>query len=63
MIKHFVQDLGGVGLYGMISLCLFFTVFSGAFVWAFLHKRSFCQTMSALPLQDETSSQGEISHE
>jgi hypothetical protein len=61
MIKNVVQDIGGVGMYGIISLCLFFTVFTGAFVWAFLHKRSFCETMSALPLQDETK--GEISRE
>ena len=61
MIKHFVQDIGGVGLYGVISLCLFTTVFSGAFLWACLHRRSFCETMSALPLEDEKK--GEISHE
>ena len=54
MIKNVVQEIGGIGIYGVISLCLFFTVFTGAFIWAALHKRSFCQRMGALPLQDET---------
>lgn len=63
MIKQFVQDIGGVGLYGIISLCLFFSVFTGAFLWACLHKRAFCAAMSALPLEDETIAKGETSHE
>ncbi len=63
MIKNVVQDIGGVGLYGIISLVLFFTVFTGAFLWACLHGKRFCAMMSALPLQDGTISEGEKSHE
>jgi hypothetical protein len=64
MIKNVIQDIGGVGLYGIISLCLFFSVFAGALLWACLHNRSFCATMSALPLQDETTaSKGGDSHD
>lgn len=54
MIKNVLQDIGGVGLYGVISICLFFTVFSSALIWALLQKKSFCTTMSALPLENET---------
>ncbi len=54
MIKNVLQDIGGVGLYGVISICLFFTVFSTALIWALLQKKSFCATMSALPLENET---------
>ena len=63
MIKNVVQDIGGVGLYGIISLCLFFSVFAGAILLACVHKRSFCATMSALPLEEETSRKGDNSHE
>jgi hypothetical protein len=63
MIKNVVQDIGGVGLYGIISLCLFFTVFTGALLWACLHNRAFCKTMSDLPLNDGSLSKGDPSHE
>ena len=29
MIKNVLSDIGGVGLYGVISISLFFTVFIG----------------------------------
>jgi hypothetical protein len=59
MIKNILQDIGGIGLYGVISLCLFFAVFSGALLWAALHRAAFCNRMSALPLDDEKG----MSHE
>lgn len=61
MIKNAVQDIGGVGLYGIISLVIFFSVFTGALLLACLHGKRFCTTMSALPLHDGTK--GEQSHE
>jgi hypothetical protein len=64
MIKNVLQDIGGVGLYGVISICLFFTVFSGALVWAFLQKKSFLNDMSVLPLEDGSQlPTGKGSHE
>ena len=53
MIKNILQDIGGIGLYGVISLCLFFAVFSGALLWSIIQRRAFCTRMSALPLEDE----------
>ncbi|MEW6305293.1 MAG: cbb3-type cytochrome c oxidase subunit 3 [Verrucomicrobiota bacterium] len=53
MIKNVLSDIGGVGIYGVISICLFFTVFTGALVWACRLKKSFLDSMSALPLKDE----------
>ncbi len=52
MIKNVLSDIGGVGIYGVISICLFFTVFIGMLVWVFAMKKSFAQNMSALPLND-----------
>ena len=66
MIQNALKEIGGVGIYGMISICLFFLVFSGALVWACLQKKSFLNSMGALPLQDGESApvkEGENHHE
>jgi len=56
MIKNVLTNLGGIGLYGVVSVCLFFTVFNVALVFALLKKRAFLTHMSALPLADDTHS-------
>jgi len=53
MIQNILRHLGGIENYGIISLCLFFGVFIGALAWSLFQKRTFCDKMSALPLQDE----------
>lgn len=52
MIRNVVTDIGGVGLYGVISICLFFAVFTGMLVWAFRQKQSTLKQHSQLPLED-----------
>lgn len=52
MIQNVLQEIGGVGAYGVISICLFFLVFSGALLLACRHQKSFLEAMSQLPLQD-----------
>lgn len=52
MIKNVLSDIGGIGLYGVISICLFFAVFTGMLLWAFCMKKSFAAKMSACPLHD-----------
>ena len=52
MIKNVLSEIGGVGLYGVISISLFFAVFIGMLIWVCLMKQSFVQSMSALPLHD-----------
>ena len=53
MIQNILHDIGGIGLYGAISVCLFFLVFSVALVRACLLKKPFLKSMSALPLEDD----------
>ena len=53
MIQNILHDIGGIGLYGAISVCLFFLVFSVALVRACLLKKTFLNSMSALPLEDD----------
>lgn len=54
MIKNVLTHVGGIGLYGIVSVCLFFTVFTVALIFALLKKRPFLNHMSALPLADDT---------
>jgi hypothetical protein len=66
MIKNVVSDIGGVGIYGVISICLFFAVFSGALIRALCLKKPFLNAMGALPLHDESQPapvKGEDRHE
>ncbi len=65
MIKNVLSDLGGVGLYGVISICIFFAFFTGALIWTFAQRKSLMNTMELLPLaDDETPAQeGDSRHE
>jgi hypothetical protein len=53
MIQNVLRALGGIEIYGIISVCLFFVVFLAALIFAITRKKPFCQSMSALPLDDE----------
>lgn len=52
MIRNVMQEIGGIGLYGVISICLFVTVFTGALIWAALLRKPALTTMSRIPLED-----------
>ncbi len=52
MIKNVLEHIGGVGAYGAISICLFFTVFLGALFFALRMKKSEADSLSVLPLDD-----------
>ena len=57
MIKNVVSEIGGVGLYGVISIVLFFAVFTGMLLRAWRMKKSFDRELGSLPLNDgETQS-------
>jgi hypothetical protein len=52
MIKNFVTEISNIEVYGVISICLFAAVFTGALGLAFCQKKSFMKKMSDLPLHD-----------
>jgi hypothetical protein len=62
MIKNVLTHVGGVENFGIISICLFFAVFTGAMIWAATLKKSLLITMSQIPLEDGTK-KTEASHE
>jgi hypothetical protein len=47
--------MGGIGIYGVISVCLFFSVFAGTLLWAFQLKKPFLNAMGSLPLEEAES--------
>ena len=49
-----MSRIGGVGVYGVISICLFFAVFVGVLVWTFGLKPSYLKAMRQLPLEDSS---------
>ena len=55
MIQDVLRNIGGIGIYGVVSVCLFFLVFGGVLLWAATLKKSYLNSMSSLPLSAETS--------
>lgn len=54
MIKNVLQEIGGVGIYALTSLLLFFVVFTGALIWTFIQRAALCRKMESLPLEDDS---------
>ncbi|NBV21708.1 MAG: cbb3-type cytochrome c oxidase subunit 3 [Proteobacteria bacterium] len=52
MIKNVLTDIGGIGIYGVISICLFFAVFTGSLFLSLRMKKSVADRIGALPLND-----------
>ena len=52
MIKNILTHTGGIALYGIISICLFFAVFAGAVLWTVAQRASHVRRMGELPLHD-----------
>ena len=66
MIKNVLSDVGGVGVFGIISICLFFTTFTGAILYSLLFDKAHARAMSELPLNDGSTipaHKGERRHE
>jgi hypothetical protein len=53
MIRDALSHLGGVGVYGVISICLFFAVFLSLMIWAFRLRKPWLNAMSQLPLEPD----------
>jgi hypothetical protein len=67
MIENVIHHVGGVGVFGVISVCLFFAFFSGMLLHAARLKRPYLNSMRNLPLENEnattTNPLSEHSHE
>jgi hypothetical protein len=61
MIENVLSGIGGVGMYGIISICLFFAVFIGVLVWMTGLKKSYLEEMRELPLEGAAGSESDAS--
>jgi len=57
MIENVLSKMGGVGVYGVISICLFFSVFVGVIVWTLCLKKPYLNAMRELPLEDPSATE------
>jgi hypothetical protein len=58
MIENVLRNLGGIGLFGITSVCLFFAFFTGMLLWAFRLKGGYLKTMQSLPLDGDSDEPG-----
>ena len=65
MIQNILRHLGGIQHYGVISLCLFCTIFVGVLIWAFAQKQQHLDYMAGvvLDVEPEKNHTGESLHE
>lgn len=57
MIENVVHGVGGIAMFGIISICLFFAFFTGMAIWASRLKKNYLSSMESLPLTDGTPSE------
>jgi cytochrome c oxidase cbb3-type subunit IV len=50
MEKEILSRIDGIGVYGVVSISIFFLFFTGMLVWAFAKKKNYLEKMSSLPL-------------
>lgn len=55
MIQNVLSNIGGIGLYGVISICIFISVFLAAMIWMVCLSRRYVRAMEQLPLEDDAS--------
>lgn len=53
MIENVMHKMGGVEMFGIISICLFFAFFTGMLLWAVRLKPPYLKSMRELPLDGE----------
>lgn len=65
MYKNVLQNITGIEIYPIISLILFFTVFTAMLLWTRSRKKEYLDAMAVLPLDssDVSSSTKSISIE
>lgn len=65
MIRNVLSDLGGVGIYGIVSMLIFFTFFIGMLIWVFRLSRTYVSTMERLPMtpDNQSATDGDSRHE
>ncbi len=61
MIQNVLRNFTGIDTFGIVSLCLFVSVFTGAIIWTMLQKKSHLDAMARVPL-DPVPDPAPLSH-
>jgi hypothetical protein len=56
MIENVVRSVGGIAMFGIFSICLFFAFFIGMAIWASRLRKNYLNSMEGLPFEDGTPS-------
>ena len=59
MIENVMNRIGGVGVFGIVSICLFVAVFTGVLIWTIRLKKPYLKSMRELPLDGESAPEPE----
>ena len=59
MIRHVLESINGVGIFPVISLIVFFTIFAGVTFWVVTMPRKKIRHLEELPLEDGSVTKGE----
>jgi hypothetical protein len=59
-MENVLHSMGGVGVYGIISICLFFAIFIGVLVWTLCLKKPYLQAMRELPLDGSSTAEADL---
>ena len=51
MIKNVLLDIGGVGIYGIIALSIFFLFFTGMLMWVMRLNKGYLSQAESMPLE------------
>ncbi|MEC4117369.1 MULTISPECIES: CcoQ/FixQ family Cbb3-type cytochrome c oxidase assembly chaperone [Myroides] len=52
-IKHNMETIGGIEIFPIISLLIFFTFFVGLFIWVATYKKDTIEELSNMPFMDD----------
>jgi len=63
MVRNVLEQIGGIGIYGIVSMLLFIAVFLGALILVATMKKKHCDHMSMLPLDADGQSLGDTNHD
>jgi len=56
-MEKVLNNIGGVGIFGAISICIFFAFFSGMLIWVTRLKKTYLNSMRNLPLDGGSAPQ------
>jgi hypothetical protein len=60
MEEKIICSMNGVGIYGVISICIFVGFFAGTLLWTFAQKKNHLDRMGSLPLDGSENSNDKL---